>query len=253
MGEEAITTQGSAGTTTYALADNLGSVRDIVNTSSVVVDHIVYASGAVVTSVSNTAIHHWAGYAGYHTDVNTGLDYADHRWYDPAVGRWISEDPLGFGGGDPNVSRYVGNSPTNGIDPTGLIFWPSWDDYVHYLRHPSQMDPGLQTAQKCCVAGSAVAAAGACGLAAAGYGAVTVTQACAAATGLAGNAAAVATNIVRLNRAIAALYAREQALLQLLSQVGSGSAAAAAITARLNQINAEITRLEELLELLQSL
>ncbi|HUY34371.1 MAG TPA: RHS repeat-associated core domain-containing protein, partial [Pirellulales bacterium] len=119
MGEEAITTQGSAGTTTYALADNLGSVRDIVNTSSVVVDHIVYNSfGNVVAECGTVA--HWAGYAGYHPDANTGLDYADHRWYDPAVGRWISEDPLGFGGGDTNVSRYVGNSATNRVDPRGL-------------------------------------------------------------------------------------------------------------------------------------
>jgi len=120
MAEENVTLQGSAGTVTYALADNLGSVRDVVNTSSVVGDHIVYASGGLVTSESNTAIHRWAGYAGYHADVNTGLDYADHRWYDPAVGRWISEDPLGFGGGDSNVSRYVGNDVTNRVDPTGL-------------------------------------------------------------------------------------------------------------------------------------
>ena len=121
LGEEAVTIQGSAGTTTYALADNLGGVRDIVNASSLVVDHIVYASGGLVTYESNTAIHHWAGYAGYHPDANTGLDYADHRWYDPAVGRWISEDPLGFRGGDTNVSRYVGNDATGGVDPTGLL------------------------------------------------------------------------------------------------------------------------------------
>jgi len=119
MGEEAITTQGSAGTTTYALADNLGSVRDIVNASSVVVDHIVYNSFGNVVYESGT-VAHWAGYAGYHTDANTGLDYADHRWYDPSVGRWISEDPRGFGGGDTNVSRYVGNGTTNAVDPTGL-------------------------------------------------------------------------------------------------------------------------------------
>ena len=119
LGQEAVTIQGSAGTTTYALADNLGSVRDIANTSSVVVDHIVYNSFGNVVYESGT-VAHWAGYAGYHTDANTGLDYADHRWYDPVVGRWISEDPLGFRGGDPNVSRYVGNSPTNRVDPTGL-------------------------------------------------------------------------------------------------------------------------------------
>ena len=102
-----------------ALADNLGSVRDIVNTSSVVVDHIVCNSFGNVVYESGT-VAHWAGFAGYHPDANSVLDYADHRWYDPAVGRWISEDPLGFGGGDTNVSRYVGNDTTVATDPTGL-------------------------------------------------------------------------------------------------------------------------------------
>ena len=131
MGEEAITTQGSAGTTTYALADNLGSVRDIVNTSSVVVDHIVCNSFGNVVYESGT-VAHWAGYAGYHPDANTGLDYADHRWYDPAVGRWISEDPLGFRGGDTNVSRYVGNAATIHVDPTGLSYA---SDYWYYAQN----------------------------------------------------------------------------------------------------------------------
>jgi uncharacterized protein RhaS with RHS repeats len=40
--------------------------------------------------------------------------------YDPRVGRWLSEDPLGFAPGDPNLYRYVGNSPTTLRDPSGL-------------------------------------------------------------------------------------------------------------------------------------
>ena len=40
--------------------------------------------------------------------------------YDPTVGRFISEDPIAFEGGDANLYRYVGNSPTNFTDPLGL-------------------------------------------------------------------------------------------------------------------------------------
>jgi hypothetical protein len=46
------------------------------------------------------------------------------RWYDPVTGRFIQRDPAGFGAGDSNLKRYVGNNPTNGIDPTGLMCVP---------------------------------------------------------------------------------------------------------------------------------
>ncbi len=32
----------------------------------------------------------------------------------------MSEDPIGFSAGDVNLNRYVGNSPVNGVDPSGL-------------------------------------------------------------------------------------------------------------------------------------
>jgi hypothetical protein len=47
--------------------------------------------------------------------------YYRARYYDPGVGRFISEDPIGFDGGDTNLYRYVGNSPLNFIDPFGLF------------------------------------------------------------------------------------------------------------------------------------
>jgi len=50
----------------------------------------------------------------------SGLYYMRARYYDPSVGRFISEDPLGFGGGDVNLFAYVQNDPVNRIDPLGL-------------------------------------------------------------------------------------------------------------------------------------
>ncbi len=52
-------------------------------------------------------------------DGDTGLQNNLHRWYDPAVGRWLSEDPIGFEAGDFNLYRYVGNTPIILIDPSG--------------------------------------------------------------------------------------------------------------------------------------
>ena len=56
----------------------------------------------------------------------TGLYYYRARYYDPRTGRFISEDPAGFRAGDTNLSRYVANSPTNAIDPTGLQALSEW-------------------------------------------------------------------------------------------------------------------------------
>src|SRR5207248_1117942 len=50
----------------------------------------------------------------------TGLYYFRARYYDPATGRFLSQDPLSFAIGDSNLYRYVGNSPANEVDPTGL-------------------------------------------------------------------------------------------------------------------------------------
>jgi len=58
-------------------------------------------------------------YAGRDLDSETGLFYNRYRFYDPTVGRFISEDPSGFGGGM-NFYRYVNNSPTGSVDPLGL-------------------------------------------------------------------------------------------------------------------------------------
>ena len=41
--------------------------------------------------------------------------------YSPSLGRWLSNDPLGFNAGDQNWYRSIGNNPGNGNDPSGLI------------------------------------------------------------------------------------------------------------------------------------
>ncbi|MBP6668254.1 MAG: RHS repeat-associated core domain-containing protein [Gemmatimonadales bacterium] len=58
-------------------------------------------------------------FAGREYDGESGLYYMRARYYDPALGRWISEDPIGIAGGL-NVYAYAGNDPVNGRDPSGL-------------------------------------------------------------------------------------------------------------------------------------
>jgi RHS repeat-associated protein len=58
-------------------------------------------------------------YTGRFHDQLTGLQWHLHRWYDPAPGRWLSEDPIGHNGGI-NLYEYVGNNPLIRTDPSGL-------------------------------------------------------------------------------------------------------------------------------------
>ena len=57
--------------------------------------------------------------AGYYTDHETGLILAGHRYYDPAEGRWITPDPIGYAGGM-NAYEYCGDNPVRAVDPSGL-------------------------------------------------------------------------------------------------------------------------------------
>nr|VFK56049.1 MAG: RHS repeat-associated core domain-containing protein [Candidatus Kentron sp. TUN] len=59
-------------------------------------------------------------YTGREQDADTGLYYYRARYYDPAVGRFLTEDPLGFQAGI-NFYRYVENNPVNFNDPSGMI------------------------------------------------------------------------------------------------------------------------------------
>lgn len=57
------------------------------------------------------------GFTGRQND-GTGLTYHRSRYYQPATGRFISEDPIGFSGGS-NLYTYGANAPTTYTDPTG--------------------------------------------------------------------------------------------------------------------------------------
>lgn len=119
--------------TLWALTDHLGSVRDAVDSDGNLRLHRQFdAFGKILDETHYDANGQeiepgWFGYAtlafaytGRPFDEATGLQNNWNRWYDPAIGRWMSEDPIGFAAGDANLSRYVRNEPTRFVDPDGL-------------------------------------------------------------------------------------------------------------------------------------
>ncbi len=70
----------------------------------------------------------FGGQYGYYTDRETGLVLMGHRYYDPGTGRFLTRDPLGYGGGM-NLYGYADGNPVDEIDPDG--FAPrSWLDLL---------------------------------------------------------------------------------------------------------------------------
>jgi RHS repeat-associated protein len=66
-------------------------------------------------------------FTSYDRSSGTGLDYAVNRTYSSGQGRFAQADPIGMAAASPgnpqsnNLYAYVQNSPTDSIDPSGLI------------------------------------------------------------------------------------------------------------------------------------
>ena len=58
-------------------------------------------------------------YCGYRFDPETDLYYVRNRTYNPALGRWLRRDPIGYSGGI-NLYEYVNGRAVAAVDPAGL-------------------------------------------------------------------------------------------------------------------------------------
>jgi RHS repeat-associated protein len=104
----------------WALSDHQGSVRDWVNNTGVIQNHVRYDSFGRITSQSAPTLNPRFAYTGREWDGEIGLYFYRARYYDAIVGRFVGEDPIAFTAGDVNLYRYVYNSPVKLIDPMGM-------------------------------------------------------------------------------------------------------------------------------------
>ena len=107
--------------------DGLGSVKELVKLDQQIPhQRYSYSSYGMTTEALEVVtpdkkpIENRYAYTGRELEHETGLYYYRARYYDPELGRFISEDPIGFSGGDVNLFRYVVNDPMNQVDPSGL-------------------------------------------------------------------------------------------------------------------------------------
>jgi RHS repeat-associated protein len=142
----ALEKQGSTTTANYIYGDTLvargsetmmfdghGSLRTVTNSSGSVTatgNWEAYGQAVGGTGSSSTPYQYGAT-SGYRNDEDAGLLHIGARWYDPAVGRWISADThLGDAGAPLSHNRYLycEGDPVCCVDPSGhgLDEDPKW-------------------------------------------------------------------------------------------------------------------------------
>ena len=104
----------------WYLSDHIGSNRDLVSSNGAVINHFIYDSFGNIITKSNSTVDTRYLFTGREFDDETKLYYYRTRYYNAKVGRFLSNDPIGFEAQDANLYRYVDNSPIDTIDPLGL-------------------------------------------------------------------------------------------------------------------------------------
>ena len=116
--DQHLAVDGLPGSVNYYVPDHLGSIVQVTDASGDVVFSREYDPFGRLTVGTNQAGY---GFSGRDWDVDAGLYYYRARNYDPGLGKFISEDPIGFESGETNHYSYVSNNPTNFTDPAGTV------------------------------------------------------------------------------------------------------------------------------------
>ncbi len=112
--------------------DGSGNTVALTNSSQTVVNQYSYTPFGILISEQETLMGQpfkFSGQVGIMAEPN-GFYYMRARYYDPSMGRFISEDPSGFDSGDLNLYAYVGNNPLIFIDPSGLSRQINWGSVI---------------------------------------------------------------------------------------------------------------------------
>jgi RHS repeat-associated protein len=129
--------------------DHLGTSQVVTTTSGAVVWKAKHTSFGKASVDPESSVVNPLKMPGQYEDVETGLYYNWHRYYDPKIGRYLRADPIGLDGGI-NLYAYVENNPLTrndfrGLDyfghPSGLLGdasrspynWPSFPGYKPLL------------------------------------------------------------------------------------------------------------------------
>ena len=113
--------QGQSGDWQYSLPDGLGSIRHLTNPQGQVTVSYRFDPFGVPLGTSGGQPY---GYAGEQWDAATGLIYLRARWYNPALGRFLTRDPFPGLATLPQTQHpyvYAGNIPSTQSDLSQVV------------------------------------------------------------------------------------------------------------------------------------
>jgi len=102
--------------------NRLGSVTHLTGFSGEVIESYRYDAFGQPTTVYNAGgiFNNRFKFTGREYQAAFGIYEYRNRAYHPGLGRFLSEDPMGFAAGDSNMFRYCGGDPVNRRDPSGF-------------------------------------------------------------------------------------------------------------------------------------
>ena len=123
-----------AGGVHFPAYDLNGNVMGLVNATNgnISAKYEYGPFGEVFCSVGDMVKVNPFGFSTKYTDSETDFVYYGYRYYSPALGRWMSRDPIEERGGL-NLYAFVNNDPVNLYDPHGLCCIPDNFDGTAYF------------------------------------------------------------------------------------------------------------------------
>ena len=110
----------------YYQLDHLGTPQELTDYSGEIMWSAKYRAYGNLAALDISEIDNPLRFQGQYFDVETGLHYNRHRYYNPSTGRFLTPDPIKLAGGL-NSYQYVPN-PTGWVDPLGLNTCPGGEN-----------------------------------------------------------------------------------------------------------------------------
>jgi len=102
----------------YFHTDQIGTPLEMTNCDGEIVWQATYRSWGTIEQLAVNEVEQNLRFQGQYFDDETGLHYNTFRYYDPEVGRFVTQDPIGLEGGS-NLYQYA-PEPHGWVDPLGL-------------------------------------------------------------------------------------------------------------------------------------